>query len=68
MRVLFVIPKLSGGGAERVIVNLSNALCVDNDVRIITLINKKSFYNINKKVELKSNDILINRKNKIFTL
>lgn len=37
MKILFVIPTLSGGGAERVCINLVNALSDDPDIHITVL-------------------------------
>lgn len=66
MRLMFVIPKMTGGGAERVVANLCNYWCKDNDVRIVAIASKKSFYELDKRVELCGQNLEIKRKN-IFT-
>lgn len=66
MKLLFVIPRMSGGGAERVIANLSNAMSLKNKVRIVTIVSKDSFYKINENVDIQSANLKINRSS-IFT-
>ena len=68
MRILFIIPSLTGGGAERVVTNLANSMCDKNEVNIYTIVSTKSFYSINKKVKVISNNVIINKKNKITKL
>ena len=36
MKILHVVPSLSRGGAEDIIVNLSNHLCLQNEVTIFS--------------------------------
>ena len=66
MRIMFVIPKMTNGGAERVVANLCNYWCKDNDVRIVAVASKKSFYKLDERIELCGQDLEIKRKN-IFT-
>lgn len=64
-KILFVLPNMGGGGAERVIARLANAwaqnLC---EVSIITLVNKPSFYKLDERVHFVRGNILIDRSNK----
>lgn len=53
MRILFVIPSLYGGGAERVVVNLCNGLCVNNETYLHTAFENKG----NKYVDLLSSKV-----------
>ena len=66
MRIMFVIPSMNNGGSERVVANLCNYWCKDNDVRIVAIASKKSFYKLDKRVELCGQELEIKRKN-IFT-
>ena len=52
MKILFYIGNLKKGGAERVVVTLSNRLVKDNDVTIITTTDEKPEYNLDKKISL----------------
>ena len=52
MKILFHIGSMSKGGAERVIANLSNYLSQDNDIYIVTSINKEPEYTLKKNVKL----------------
>lgn len=53
MKILFCIGSLERGGAERVISNLANAFATENDISIVTTIEKNE-YEINKNVHLYS--------------
>lgn len=62
-KVLFVANKLCGGGAEKVVTLLSNALSKDNvEVKIITYKNETQSYKINDRIECET--INSKRKNK----
>lgn len=65
---MFVIPKMTNGGAERVVANLANYWCKNNEVRIVAIASKKTFYALNKKIELRGQELKINRKNKFTTI
>ena len=53
MKILFCLGSMSKGGAERVIANLSDYLAKANhQVSIITSVEKKSYYKLNKNVTL----------------
>ena len=51
MRIMFVIDSMYKGGAERVISNLANAMCNDNDVAITTINNLCSNYVLDDKIK-----------------
>lgn len=69
MKVQFVIPSLSGGGAERIVTNLANALCRENHtINIILLENKKVFYTLEDKIQVQHPDYKINRNNRMISL
>ena len=52
MRIMFVIPRMNGGGAERVVANLSNYFSKKHDVRIVAFASKESYYELNDAVSL----------------
>ena len=66
VRILFVLPKITNGGAERVAANLCNYWCKNNNVRVVTVASENSFYELDKRIELCGQNLNINRKN-IFT-
>ena len=53
MKILFIIPSLYGGGAERVVVNLCNSLSNSNEIYLHTAFSNKQ----NKYIELLSNRV-----------
>lgn len=64
MKILFCIDSMTSGGAERVIANLSNYLVKqNNDVTILTLLNRESSYELDKKVKYDSLKIREGKKN-----
>ena len=68
MRCLFVIPRMGGGGAERVLANQANVFSkLGHDVTLMTIVGGKSFYTLDDAVKYISADATVNRKNK-FTL
>ena len=67
-KILFVIPRMGGGGAERVTALIANALSIQkNDVTIFTLVGGESFYHLNSAVKCNSVNISVNRKNQLTT-
>ncbi|WP_373117235.1 glycosyltransferase [Holdemania massiliensis] len=69
MKIQFVIPTLSSGGAERIVTNLANELSAKgHEVKIILLENKKPFYQLNERVCIQTTDIKVNRDNRICAL
>lgn len=65
-RLLVLVPRMNGGGAERVVSIIANNLCSRDEyqVMISTLVSKESFYKLDDKVLFKSADIKINRKSR----
>lgn len=53
-KILFVIPKMGGGGAERVVSLLANGFSKDNSVQIHTFVGGESFYALNGNITLSS--------------
>jgi len=67
-KILFVLPRMGGGGAERVTALVANALCEQgNEVTIYTLVGGESFYPLNSSIHYESVGISVNRKNRITT-
>lgn len=64
-RLLFLIPSLTNGGAERVMTTIANNLCKDCDVRIATFTDSKIFYKLDERVEVVSLGQNVNRNNKL---
>ncbi|AFL69155.1 glycosyltransferase family 4 protein [Sulfurospirillum barnesii] len=58
MKILFVISSLSHGGAERVLVNIANTLCLKHKVSIATFSNTDSFYPLDEKIQHMCLDLL----------
>lgn len=65
-KLLIVIPRMGGGGAERVVSIVANHLA-QNDcrVRLFTLVGGDSFYPLSPAVEQATADFAVNRKNKL---
>ena len=67
-KILFVLPRMGGGGAERVTALVANALSKQgNDVTLFTLVGGESFYPLEAGITYKSVDITVNRKNNLTT-
>ena len=67
MKILFVLPRMGGGGAERVVSLLSNSLSGGNDVTVFTMVGGESFYPLCSSVKYESIGVSVNRKNIITT-
>lgn len=64
MRVLFVLPRMGGGGAERVAALLANSLATSGDtVHIHTLVGGDSFYPLNNNIIQSNSGVFVNRSN-----
>ena len=51
MNIMFIIPRMGGGGAERVTAHIANYLSEnDYDVTLTTFISGESFYSLNKEI------------------
>lgn len=64
-KILILIPRLGGGGAERVASIIANYLVEKYEVQITTLVSGKSFYSIRDSVKITSANYKINRNNKL---
>ena len=64
-KVLIFIPRLGGGGAERVASIIANYLVEKYEVQITTLVSGESFYPIKDSVKITSANCRINRNSKI---
>ena len=62
-KILFLIPSLVGGGAERVTVTLANKLSKNYDVEILTLTHTESFYTLDDNVKVSGIGCFVNKKN-----
>lgn len=58
-KIVFAIPSMSGGGAERVVSILANSFIEHNEVTIITITKNKSFYSLNENINHVSYDLQI---------
>lgn len=67
-RVLILIPRMGGGGAERVVSIIANSLSEQYSLQITTLVSNESFYELKSTVKLTSAQYKINRANKITRL
>ena len=68
MRIMFFIPRMGSGGAERVISILANEFAKAGDtVQISQLIESESFYPLSDSIILKGTNISIRRSNKIIS-
>ena len=66
MKYLFVIPRMGGGGAERVVSLLSNALAEkDNDVTVFTLVGGESFYGLDVRIHFETVGVSVDRTNQL---
>lgn len=65
-KVLFVIPRMRFGGAEKVVSMLANSLIKENiDVTVYSLQNVESFYSLNEKIHYKTGTTVIASNNQI---
>ena len=64
MKISFVVPRMGGGGAERVMSLLANEFAKENDVSLITLVEGESFYPLDDKIRIESVGVSVNRKNR----
>lgn len=56
MKIMFNTGCMRKGGSERVISNLANYLVEDNSITIVTTVNEKPYYELNKNIKLYSLD------------
>ncbi len=67
-KLLILIPRMGGGGAERVVSIIANNLCQKYKIQITTLVSDESFYNLDSSIQFTSANYRINRKNNISRL
>lgn len=67
-KILILIPRMGGGGAERVVSIIANNLCDKYDICITTLVSKESFYELKPQIRLESACFEINRASKLTRL
>ena len=67
-RIMFVLPRMNGGGAERVVSTLSKHLCENYDVTLLVLVSNESFYQLDSRIHFISAMFEVNRRNKITRL
>ncbi len=65
-RCLLFIPRMGGGGAERVMATIANNLCANCEVLLVSMTDADSFYSLDERVSIIGLGQTINRKN-IFT-
>lgn len=65
MKILFCIPRMNNGGAERVIANLANGMVNIHEIEIVSFTGHDSYYPLNEKVQFKSANLKLNRKSSI---
>ena len=69
MKILFVVPRMGGGGAERVLSILANSFQDEgNECHILSFTSIESFYKLNSGVEIIGTGKQINRNNKVTTI
>lgn len=61
MKILFIIPSMSSGGAERIVSILSERFTIHHSVEIYTLEQGASFYNLSSSIILRSAEMRVNR-------
>ena len=62
-RCLLFIPRMGGGGAERVMATIANNLCVDHEVMLVSMTDAESFYTIDSRITFIALGQKINRTN-----
>jgi len=63
-KCLCLIPRMTAGGAERVMATIANNLCSYHKVTILTFTDDNSFYRLDENVEILGLGQSVNRKNK----
>ncbi len=65
-KVLILIPRMGGGGAERVVSIVANHLCAkeDYEIRLNVLVSGEPFYPLDPRIDYQSAGFEVNRKNK----
>lgn len=65
-KVMFVLPRMNGGGVERVVSVIANNLAMRNyDVFVVVLVGSNSFYSLNEKIRFITANISLNRQSSL---
>ena len=64
-KCMFLIPRMQGGGAERVMATIANNICREYETKIVTFTDAESFYWLEDKVQIVGFGQSVNRKNKL---
>lgn len=67
-RCLLFIPRMGGGGAERVMATIANNLCLEHEVMLVSMTDAESFYALDPRVTVYALGQKINRKNTVTKL
>lgn len=65
MKIMFCIPRMNNGGAERVAANLANELSNVHEIEIVTFVGSDSYYQLDEKVRFKTADLRLSRKSSV---
>lgn len=64
-RILLLIPRMGGGGAERFVSIIANNICDQYTIRIATLVSRGDFYRLKPAIEVVNAGYSINRKSRL---
>lgn len=67
-KLMFVLPRMNGGGAERVVSIIANHMCETYDVTILVLVSNESFYPLDERIRFVSANYEVDRRNKVTRL
>lgn len=67
-KLMFVLPRMNGGGAERVVSIIANHMCDTYDVTILVLVSNESFYPLDERIRFVSANYEVDRRNKVTRL
>ena len=67
-RCLLFIPRMGGGGAERVMATIANNLCTEHEVILVSMTDAESFYALDERVKVVALGQRINRNNNLTKL
>ena len=67
-RIMFILPRMNSGGAERVVSILANHLCNNYDVTLLVIVSNESFYPLDLHIRFISAMFALNRRNKVTRL
>lgn len=67
-KIIFFIPRMTNGGAERVVALLANELSAQFSIEIFTITDNESFYELNDNVKISGANITVSKKKVIRTI